>query len=243
MSASQSAPLTKGITDVRIEHGRRHSDCGHYHGIGGTLGVGGGVFGAAAPSSTGVGHDMTADDVAKLTRQQGAGDSAEYVRIKHLATMRYLCIGRKCDPVEDEGDSGRGRDSALGSAPGTKAQKVDGSKHARGHKRRYGVPRVGMVTVEGRAVVPASTVFVIRPRSAVGAAPPIVAASTDGMLGSTDLVHLQHRDTGLFLASMPRDDDAEDGRVELTVVKSPLTSEVSTFLRDRIFLSQPEGGT
>lgn len=229
MSASHSTPSTEGITDVRIEHGRRHSDCSHHHGLGGMVGGVGGVFGPGAPSFTGVGHEMTADTVAKLTRRQGAGDSVEYVRIKHLATMRYLCIGRKCDPVEDEGDNGRGRDSALGSILGVKVQKVDGSKHARGQKRRVGVPRVGMVTVEGRAAVPASTVFVIRPRSAVGAAPPIVAASTDGLLGSTDLVHLQHRDTGLFLASMPRDDDAEDGRVELTVVKSPLTSEVSAF--------------
>lgn len=157
--------------------------------------------GADVSSVPNGGHDFYAEAVAKRRRRQGAGDAVEYVRVKHLATMRYLCVGKKCDSKNRE------------------------EKH-----RGEAAKRVGMLTVDPHAVVPGATVFVIRPRSAVGAGAPVIAAAADGGLGPEDLVHLQHRDTGLFLSALPRDEGSAGGRVGLTMVKSPLTTEASDFI-------------
>ena len=241
-----SAVGTAGAS-ATAERGQWHNDS-----CSGTLAAA--AAAASTPSFTGIGLDVNAHSVAKLRSRQGAGDAVEYVRIKHLATKRYLCVGNKCDLVlrleGDEEDGGHGGgSSAPGSQVEEKGQKTGGSTSTSSSKRtgdskdkRPGLPRVGMVTVERRAAVPAATVFAIRPRSTIGASPPVVAASTDGVLGPTDLVHLQHRETGLFLATMPRDDELEDGRVDLTVVKSPLTSEASANLRGfRRSTSVPRG--
>lgn len=135
----------------------------------------------------------------------------EHVRIKHLATMRYLCFGTQCDPVGDGVDP-----------PSTTTSETAGTR------RRGDVAaamRVGMRTVKRHAAVPKATVFVLRPR----AIPPTGAGDqlVDSWLGPDDLVHLQHRDTGLFLSALPLDTDVGGGNIGLTMVKSPLITEAS----------------
>lgn len=145
----------------------------------------------------------------------------EHVRIKHLATMRYLCVGRKCD--------GGGLD-ATAAASAAPPRGTTGTRR-RGDSRKEGAvaaeaaaTRVGMLTVERHAAVPAATVFVIRPR----ATSPTEAGGGQGAdrwLGPDDLVHLQHKATGLFLSALPLD-EVGGGNLGLTMVKSPLTTEV-----------------
>ncbi|CAN0405323.1 unnamed protein product, partial [Scytosiphon promiscuus] len=136
--------------------------------------IGGGVGGAGVQSSThpssffasgggggdgDAGRDTYAEAVAKRRRRQGAGDAVEYVRIKHLATMRYLCVGKDCDPAAGDGVQPGVRARASGTA----------RTQRRGDSRKRGAAaaaaRVGMLTVDEHAAVPTSTVFVIRPRT------------------------------------------------------------------------------
>lgn len=204
---------------------------------GGRSGGGGGGGGGGD-----VGRDTYAEAVAKRRRRQGAGDAVEYVRIKHLATMRYLCVGKKCDPAVGDGPHTGVRTAASGTA----------RTRRRGDSRRRGAAaeaaattatKVGMLTVEEHAAVPAATVFVIRPRTtaaASGAGTGVGTArgpvSADRWLGPEDLVHLQHKDTGLFLSALPLDQEVAGGTVGLTMVKSPLTTEVDVFFRDALLL-------
>lgn len=185
-----------------------------------------------------VGRDTYAEAVAKRRRRQGAGDAVEYVRIKHLATMRYLCVGKKCDPVVGDGvPAGAPRTRAGGTA----------STRRRGDSRKRGAAaasaaatRVGMLTVERHAAVPAATVFVIRPRTTAAASTAGAGAGTvsaDRWLGPEDLVHLQHKDTGLFLSALPLDQEVAGSTVGLTMVKSPLTTEVGASVLGRCVLS------
>lgn len=204
-------------------------------GTGGNTGVGvaGGAGGVGASSSTaaissffaGGGRDGYAEAVAKRRKRQGAGDAVEHVRVKHLATSRYLCVGKKCDPVSGADT----RTPASDAGTGGEHPRAGGfRRRGEGKKDRGVATRVGMVTAERHAAIPAATVFVIRPRIAVGTGAPAVAAAADGGLGPEDLVHLQHKDTGLFLSALPRVEGWVGGRVGLTMVKSPLTTEAST---------------
>lgn len=224
------------------ERQRWNSDSDHFPGgnDGGARGNGGGdgsTGGASGtrPSSSfpggGFGRNTYAEAVAKRRRRQGAGDPVEYVRIKHLATMRYLCVGKKCDPVRGGGGVNAGGDAGAGGTPATRR---------RGDSRRRGAAaadaaatRVGMLTVDQHAAVPAATVFVIRPRRTAAAAAgglvgPAAAerVGADRWLGPEDLVHLQHKNTGLFLSALPLENTAKGG-IGLTMVKSPLTTEAS----------------
>lgn len=234
-TTSSSSSSAAGAPGTGADHSRRHSDADAFtRGKSDGGGTGGGTF-----SLNSAGRDVHAEAVARRRRRQGAGDAVEYVRIKHIATMRYLCVGKKCDPLL-EGEKSVPHGERGGAAEGTGVgagasaagqQKATGSKRVGGGggggKEGGTPPRVGMVTVERRAAVPAATVFVVRPRTVVGASPPVVAAATDGGLGPEDLVHLQHKDTGLFLSALPLDERAPGGRVGLTVIKSPLTTEAS----------------
>lgn len=240
-SVSSAGSVSAAGNAVVGDHHRRHSDTfaggfsaeargsGAGAGDGSGSGVGGNTGTFAFASG---GRDTYAEAVATRRRRQGAGDAVEYVRVKHLATLRYLCVGNKCDPLHEE-------DTARTAAS------VSGAGSERGHSaaaepvRRRGeskkgkglglTPRVGMVTVESHAALPAATVFVIRPRAVVGAAGVSLNTAADGSdrgLGPDDLVHLQHKDTGLFLSALPHDEGSAGGSIGLTVIKSPLTTEV-----------------
>ena len=215
------------------EHHRRHSDCtgtglstearGNSAGVGDASGVGANT---GTSAFAGGGRDTYAEAVAIRRRRQGAGDAVEYVRVKHLASLRYLCVGNKCDPSSEEVTTARRAHGAGGEG----GQMTEPSRR-RGESRkgRDSAPRVGMVTVESHAAVPGATVFVIRPRTVVGAGVPLSTAA-DGLdrgLSPDDLVHLQHKDTGLFLSALPHDEGLAGGDIGLTVIKSPLTTEVS----------------
>lgn len=202
----------------------------------GAAGSSGANVGATSSFPSG-GRDTYAEVVAKRRRRQGAGDAVEYVRIKHLATMRYLCVGKKCDSFKKaegqenpaaprgNGSSGRGG-GGKGGEKQTKATLGPTGNRRRRKKTGDNTTRVGMVTVERHAAIPAATVFVIRPRTSVGAGASTTAVAADGGLGPEDLVHLQHKDTGLFLSALLRVEGASGARVGLTMVKSPLTTEV-----------------
>ncbi|CAM9820767.1 unnamed protein product [Pylaiella littoralis] len=195
------------------------------------------------------GRDTYAEAVAKRRRRQGAGDAVEHVRIKHLATMRYLCVGKKCDPVGVVGGSRTNSMSGAAAAAVATAAAADGAvgPRRRGDSRKEGSAaetaaktRVGMLTVEPHSAIPAATVFVIRPRTpaaatafgseaaAMGPASSVGGPAADRWLGPDDLVHLQHKDTGLFLSALPLDREVAGGNVGLTMVKSPLTTEART---------------
>ena len=205
---------------------RRHSDADAMAGSdGGGRGSGGGGASGAQPSpffaAGGGGRDTYAEAVAKRRKRQGAGDAVEHVRIKHLATMRYLCVGRKCDPVEG------GADTVASAAPsGTAGTRRRGDSRKKGAEaQEAAATRVGMLTVEQHAAVPAATVFVIRPRTTQPSEAGGGQGAADRWLGPHDLVHLQHKDTGLFLSALPLD-EVGGGNLGLTMVKSPLTTEV-----------------
>jgi len=205
-----------GSSSVPERRRRRHSDADLVSGsetgaLGG--GVGGGASGAR-PSSffTGGGdRDPYAETVAEGRRRQGAGDAVEHVRIKHLATMRYLCVGEQCDGGAEVGTRRRG----------------DSRKEGGAAMKAAATTRVGMLTVDRHAAVPPATVFVIRPRTAGAGTGAATAAATARWLGPDDLVHLEHKDTGLFLSALPIDQEVAGGSVGLTMVKSPLTTEAS----------------
>lgn len=159
--------------------------------------------------------DAYAEAAEAQRRGMGAGEPVECVRIKHLATLRYLSVSEDYGSTDDDGDGG------WWKRPRPRA----------GH-------RVDMIAVGRCAPIPSSTVFVVRPRPALkpGSSPGDADAADDG-LGPEDLVHLQHRDTGFFLSALPHGDasggagkewgrGSGGGRVGLTVIKSALTSEV-----------------
>ena len=153
-------------------HRRRYSDTtapgvntetrGNSAGIGDAGGV---VANTGMSTFANGGRDTYAEAVAIRRRRQGAGDAVEYVRVKHLATLRYLCVGNKCDPLSEE-DTARPAHGA-GSEGGQATE--PSRRRGESRKGRGKAPRVGMVTVESHATVPAATVFVIRPRTVVGA--------------------------------------------------------------------------
>lgn len=228
--SSAGNPITSG-------HRRRFSDS-NAGGIGpeargNSAGPGdgsGGIGGANAgmPSAAFGGRDAYAEAVATKRRRQGAGDAVEYVRVKHLASLRYLCVGNRCDPLSEE-DTTRPAVSGVGTEGGQGVE--TGRRRGETRKGKYLAARVGMVTVESHAAVPGATVFIVRPRSVVGAGVPANAAE-DGLdrgLGPDDLVHLQHKDTGLFLSALPHDEGSVGGSIGLTVIKSPLTTEVTFY--------------
>lgn len=204
---------------------------------------------------------IAAQVAAEQRRGMGAGEAVEHVRVKHLATQRYLCVGEDCDyffrldmeSTEDEQrrntdtQSTRSEGGSRNAMPPMPAHTPERSRQSGGAERgeletQLGdeqdvLTRVGMVTVGRYARVPSSTVFVLRPRAVVR--PTTAMAAADGCLGPEDLLHLQHQDTGLFLSAHPRGDNwgrangqrlghgSRGCRVGLTMVKSPLTTEVS----------------
>lgn len=146
--------------------------------------------------------------------EREGGQELECVRVKHLATMSYLYIDHDYGIGPGEGPTSRPADKG-----GCRGGRV-------GDVRLESSPRVGTLKVERHAAVPASTMFIIRPRNAAVE-----------VLGPEDLVHLQHKQTGLFLAAVPRKGVSEEGgkslgtcsrgdHVGLTVVKAALTTEV-----------------
>lgn len=188
--------------------------------------------------------DIYAQAAARQRRGMGAGEPVEHVRIKHLATGRYLCVGKDCDPYDvgtgDVGTHARGKRQQLAVAQQGPSMVLghEGALTNRGEERDVAENnqkeddqesiRVGMVTVGRYVPVPASTVFVLRPRPAAKSGPiAAAAAASEGGLGPEDLVHLQHKETGLFLSALPHRGTLGSGRVGLTVVKSPLTTEAS----------------
>lgn len=221
--------------------------------------------GAASTSGGGSGSanliDVGAQIAAKQQRVMGAGDAAEFVRVKHLATQRYLCVGKDCDCFFEPTQESSGEKYMDGQkyqrSPQSQASKATRSQQSKETERwepeerqedEEVLTRVGMITIARYAAVPASTVFVLRPR-AVGRSAAAMTAAEAGLCPE-DLVHLQHKDTGLFLSALPHGDafgGGEDkkwgqrssgGRIGLTMVKSPLTTEVSEpcnlFTRDRV---------
>lgn len=164
--------------------------------------------------------DVNAQAIEMQRRGMGAGEAVEHVRIKHLATSRYLCVD-EYRPCDDDG-SGEARD-------GLPQGESDGSD---------GSHRVSVVAIGRCAQVPSSAVFVLRPRPVIKQGGSTFGSDA-GILGPDDLVHLQHRDTGLFLSALPHrknsggvkewGEGSVGSRVGLTVVKSPLTSEVSVY--------------
>lgn len=233
--SSSAGPSSAGNA-VMGDHHRRHSDStsagfstetrGNSAGTGDSSGTGAHT---GMPALAGGGRDTYAEAVATRRRRQGAGDAVEYVRVKHLASLRYLCVGNKCDPLSVEDITARPAHGAGGEG----GQAAEPSRRRGESRKGRGLaPRVGMVTVDSHAAVPAATVFVIRPRTVVGAGVPLNTAA-DGLdrgLGPDDLVHLQHKDTGLFLSALPHDEASAGGNVGLTVIKSPLTTEVGNIL-------------
>lgn len=229
--SSSVGPSSTGNAVVGSHH-RRHSDCtgtglstearGSAAGAGDVRVVGANTGMSALASG---GRDTYAEAVAIRRRRQGAGDAVEHVRVKHLASLRYLCVGSKCDSFSEEDTTAR-RAHGAGGDGGQVAE--PSRRRGESRKGRGSAPRVGMVTVESHAAVPAATVFVIRPRTVVGSGVHLNTAA-DGLdrgLSPDDLVHLQHKDTGLFLSTLPHDEGSAGGNVGLTVVKSPLTTEV-----------------
>lgn len=171
--------------------------------------------------------DSQAQAAVKQLRGMGAGEPVEYVRIKHLATLRYLSVSDDCGP----GDDALLNEQRLHVQCGdTQRGDLRGASRAAAERTRH----VGMITVGRYAPVPSSTIFVIRPRVRTKSG---VTTAVDSGLSPEDLVHLQHKDTGFFLSALPRGDALQCGekgwgrgsggeRVGLTVLKSPLTSEV-----------------
>lgn len=211
-----------GGSGVPERRRRQHSDAGLVSGsdTGAPGSGGGGGASGARPSSfftSGGDRDSYAETVAEGRRRQGAGDAVEHVRIKHLPTMRYLCVGEQCDGGAEAASTAPG-----GGAVGTR-RRGESRKEGGAAATAAATTRVGMLTVDRHAAVPAATVFAIRPRAAGAGAARAAAAAR--WLGPDDLVHLQHKDTGLFLSALPLEQEVAGESIGLTMVDSPLTSE------------------